>query len=179
MTLTEHKKKHDADYVTLVAPQPSGKRLFQRASQQGVVIIPVNELATLCEQHANAPLDLETYRMLFTEGGAVDTGSVAEHAEEWLHVVELARTVIDTVALRSDKFGGLTAEALLLLLADNPAAETADQVEIQSILDTLGGPLIRVLSGDAVEGYRLTTPRPVARHRLKMLARMLVGGTEV
>ena len=179
ITLTEHKKKHDADYVTLVAPQPSGKRLFQRASEQGVVIIPVDELATLCEQHANAPLDLETYRMLFTEGGAVDTGSVAEHAEEWLHVVELARTVIDTVALRSDKFGGLTAEALLLLLADNPAAETADQVEIQSILDTLGGPLIRVLSGDTVEGYWLTTPRPVARHRLKMLARMLVGGTEV
>ena len=33
---------------------------------------------------------------------------VAEHAEEWLHIVEGARTVVDTIALRAEKTGERT-----------------------------------------------------------------------
>lgn len=173
ITLAEHRKKHDADHVAVVAPAPSGNRLFERAREQGVTIISVDELATLCEQHGKAPLGLESYHTLFQEGGVVSTDATAEHAEDWLHVVELARVMIDTIALRSEKFGPLTAEGLQLLLADDPAAESATRGDFQEVLNTLAGPLIAVLTGTPSEGYLLTTPAMVARHRLSVLGSSL------
>jgi hypothetical protein len=175
VTLGEHKAKHDADHIALVAPQPSGKRLFQRAQEHGVTVFSVDELITLCAQHAKAPLDLESYRRLFEEGGLVSTDDTAEKAEDWLRVVELARTILDTIALRSEKFGSLDASGLRLLLADEVIAETATKQDFQDVLDTLSGPLIAVLTGNSSEGYRLTTSPATARHRLDVLGRSLFG----
>lgn len=174
-TLNDHLSKHDADHALVVAPTPTGDRLFKRATKHDITVIAVDELITLCEQHANAPLDLETYRSLFVSGGAVNTDGVAERAEEWLDGVDLARAVIATISGQSEKFGTLTAHDLLLLLADDPAAESTTEDDLQRILDTLGGPLVTVLHGDAAGGYRLTTPKAVARFRLGVLAQLLFG----
>jgi hypothetical protein len=173
ITLAEHRTKHDADFVAVVAPSPSGQRLFERASEQKVTVIPVDELATLCEQHGQAPLDLESYRSLFKSGGLISTDTTAEQAEDWLHVVGLAQRIIQTIEARSEKFGPLDAGGLQLLLADDPAAEATSLQDFQDILDTLAGPLMRILTGTADEGYRLTTPASVAHYRMELLGHLL------
>ena len=175
ITLSDHRKKHDADFVALVAPTPSGQRLFLRAEEQDVAVISVDELTTLCEQHLSAPLDLESYRSLFNPGGAVSTADIAEQAEEWLHVVELAAQMIDSIAGRQELFGGLTARDIHLLLLDQPNGRMTPEEDVQRILDTLAGPLLQILIGSPADGYRMTTSKDVARYRLEVLAGLLLG----
>jgi hypothetical protein len=45
VTLTEHKTKHDANHIVLVAPNPSGSRLLERARQHHVTVISADHLA--------------------------------------------------------------------------------------------------------------------------------------
>jgi predicted RNA-binding protein with PUA-like domain len=56
VTLGEHRKKHDADHVMVVAPNPSGSRLFERARQHDVAVMSVDQLIGICRQHARNPL---------------------------------------------------------------------------------------------------------------------------
>lgn len=170
VTLADHKAKHEAQYVALVAPNPSGSRLFERAENQRVTIISAEELAGLCSQHAKSPLGLEDYRALFTSGGRVETAMVDEQAEELTRLMVLTRAVCDTVRARSDLFGRLTARDLYLILADNPAADGTSEAELQGLLDTLARPLLGVLDGSPDSGYRVTTSPEVASARLSVLA---------
>jgi hypothetical protein len=64
VTLAEHKVKHDANHILLVAPNPSGSRLFTRASQYGVTVMSADQLVGLCRQHGKTPLGLDDYRSL-------------------------------------------------------------------------------------------------------------------
>lgn len=175
ITLSEHRKKHDANFVALVAPTPSGQRLFARASEQKVAVISVDELTTLCEQHLSAPLDLEAYRSLFDPGGAASTADIAEQAEEWLHLVGFAEQMIDSIAGRQELFGGLTARDIHLLLLDQSNGRMIPEEDVQLILGTLAGPLLQILTGSPETGYRMTTSKDVARYRLEVLAGLLLG----
>ena len=56
VTLAEHKAKHDANHILLVAPNPSGSRMFARAEQYGVTVMSADQLSGLCRQHAKTPL---------------------------------------------------------------------------------------------------------------------------
>src|SRR5262249_41422521 len=69
VTRTEHKEKHDANHILLVAPSPAGSRMFARARQYGVVVMSAAQLSGLCRQHAWTPLGLADYRSLFAAGG--------------------------------------------------------------------------------------------------------------
>jgi hypothetical protein len=73
MTLSDHKNKHDANHILLVAPSPSGSRLFARAVHNGVAVMSAGQLSGLCRQHARTPLGLDDYRTLFATGGSLDT----------------------------------------------------------------------------------------------------------
>jgi hypothetical protein len=68
--------------VALVAPNPSGSRLFDRAKQQGVAVRSADQLIGICRQHGRSPLSLDDYRELFRAGGAVETGGIDERAGE-------------------------------------------------------------------------------------------------
>lgn len=170
VTLQDHKSKHDADFVALVAPSPHGSRLFNRASQQGVAVISVERLSALCHQHASAPLGLDVYRDLFTTGGELDLQAVAERADEWLRIVGLATAIVRAIRERSQQFGPLSARDLFLILADDPAGEAATEDELQQLLETLASPFIGLLSGTAASGYLVTTSREVLALRLGLLA---------
>ena len=73
VTLDEHKALHDADYVAVVAPRPVGRSTLRTRADKSVVVISVDELVALLNQHGQAPLDLEAYRSLFMAGEALLT----------------------------------------------------------------------------------------------------------
>jgi hypothetical protein len=175
MTLTEHRQKHDAQYAAVVAPKPSGRRLLARAEQQGVAVISVEQLVSLCQQHAQAPLGLHSYQRLFTIGGLATPEPVAEDAEEWLRIVHLATAVCVALHSKSTVFGPLSARDLLLILTDAPVAEITSEEELQTILDTLASPLMGVLMRTDEGTYRLTSAPPVMAARLRILAAALTS----
>lgn len=173
VTLIEHKAKHDADYVAVVAPNPSGRRLIDRATQYQVVVISADQLTGLCRQHAKIPLGLDDYRALFTQGGSLLTEVVDERAEEVTRLITLAAAMCEAIRDRSTEFGRLSARDLLLILAGKPVAEGTTEDEIRALLDTLASPLLGVLHGSTSDGYRVTTSVEVAQRRIETVAQQL------
>jgi hypothetical protein len=175
VTLVEHKAKHEADYMAVVAPNPSGSRLLQRAIQQRVAVISADQLVGLCRQHGKTPLGLDDYRSLFTTGGALDTQAVDERADEVRRLVTLAAAVSVAIRERSTVFGRLSARDLFLILAGQAVAEGTTEDELQALLDTLASPLLGVLDGSRSDGYRVTTSAQVAQRRIEILAQQLTA----
>lgn len=175
VTLTDHKRKHDADHIALVAPNPSGGRLFDRAVKHLVSVISADQLAGLCRQHARAPLGLDDYRALFTRGGALGTEGIDERAEDVQRMIGLAAALCEVVRERSTVFGRLSARDLRLILANEQVAEGTTEDELQSLLDTLASPLLGVLDGSRVDGYRVTMSPEVAQRRIEAIARHVLG----
>lgn len=173
VTLSEHKVKHDAQHILLVAPSPSGGRMFARAEHYSVAVMSAAQLCGLCRQHAKAPLGLDDYRSLFATGGSLDTLAVDEKAEEVQRLVHLAAAAWDAICDRSASFGRLSARDLLLILSSQPVAEGTTKEELQTLLDTLASPLINVLQGSKDDGYRVTTSADVARRRIEVVARQI------
>jgi hypothetical protein len=174
VTLGEHKVKHDAQFVSVVAPHPSGSRLFARAQTHNVTIISVDQFAGLCRQHAKTPLGLDDYRSLFDQGGgALDTQLVDERAEEANRIIGLAASACAAILEHSATFGRLSARDLFLLLANDPAAEATTEIELEQLLSTLASPLLRVLDGTSATGFRVTSDTAVAELRLEVLAQTL------
>jgi hypothetical protein len=173
VTLADHKAKHDAQFVAIVAPSPSGARLFERAHNQQVTVFSADELIGICRQHAKTPMGLDDYRTLFGVGGAVDTNALDEKAEEVTRVTVLAAAVCEAMRQHSAAFGRLSARDLFLVLAGDPAAEGTTEAELQSLLDTLSTSLFGILEGSPAAGYRLTMAPDVAQLRLEVVARQL------
>jgi hypothetical protein len=173
LTLREHKARHAAQYVAVVAPNPNGSRLFDRAKQEGVTIISADQLSGLCRQHFKSPIGLDTYRTLFEEGGEVDTQLVDERAEGDKRIANLAATICDTIRVQSSELGRLTARDLYVLLKGSSTAEGLTVEDFQSLLNTLASPLLSVLDGSEQLGYRVTTSTGVVQQRLDIISRLL------
>ena len=173
VTLTEHKVKHDANHILLVAPNPSGHRLFDRAVQYHVTVMSADQLRGLCQQHAKTPLGLDDYLSLFAAGGSLDMQAVDERAEEVKRLVTLAAAVCETIRGRSALFGRLSARDLFLILSGRTIAEGTTEDELQAMLDTLASPLLGVLDGSKDNCYRVTTSSEVAQRRVETVAQQL------
>jgi predicted RNA-binding protein with PUA-like domain len=174
MTLKEHKTKHEANYILLVAPQPSGKRLFERAQETGVAVLSVERLSALCRQHTKAPLGLEDYRALFTVTSEGESAEIDEHAEELLRLIALAATICAAIRQHSQTFGRLTAHDLLLLTTTEPEFSTTEE-ELQVLLDAMANPLLGIAEGDRETGYLVVMSPAVARDRLAVLGQHLAA----
>lgn len=175
VTLEEHRAKHDADHIALVAPNPSGGRLHERAEQYGVAVIPSEQLVGLCRQHARTALTLDDYRHLFTAGGAVDTSGVDEQSEIDGELLKLTKEIVTTIRARGETFGRLTARDLYLILSDDWDGADLDRDQIQAVLDTLAGPLLRILVGTPDTGYRVTTSSAASQLRLRLVGTALTS----
>ena len=173
VTLAEHKAKHDANHILLVAPNPSGSRMFARADQYNVTVMSADQLSGLCRQHAKTPLGLDDYRSLFVTGGSLDMQAVDERAEEVKRLVTLAAAICEAIRDRSTVFGRLSARDLFLILSGKTIAEGTTEDELQALLDTLASPLLAVLHGSKSEGYRVTTLAEVAQRRIEIVAQQL------
>lgn len=173
ITLKEHRAKHNADYVAVVAPSPSGSRLFERAADNGVTVISADQLAALCRQHAAAPLGFVSYRKVFECDGALDAEVISEDAEEWLRVTTLARTVLEIARDQAPKFGRLTARDLYLIIASSSDDEAITVDDVQSVLLAMSNPLVGLVDGDPAGGYVVTASPVVVGRRLRSLGAQL------
>ena len=171
VTLDEHRQQHNADYSMLVGPNPSDGRLMNRAVDQTVAVLSTEQLAELCLQHADAPLDLQDYRALFEASGAVDTVPISRAAQDWARLRDLAVELCDKLAERTGTFGPLTA-AQLMVMIDQPDKPSSVE-EIQQTLDTLASPLVGAVKGTASTGYVLATAPRVIQQRLQHLGEQL------
>ena len=176
ITLKEHRAKHNADYVAVVAPNPSGTRLFERAADNGVTIISADQLAELCRQHAAAPLGFISYRKVFECDGVLDAEVISEDAEEWLRVATLARKVLEIARDQAPKFGRLTARDLYLIMASSSEDEAITVDDVHSVLLAMSNPLMGLVDGDSTGGYVVTASPGVVERRLKSLGASLGQG---
>ena len=175
VTLDEHKRQHNADHSMLVGPNPSGKRLMNRAVGQLVAVLSTDQLADLCLQHADAPLGLQDYRALFETGGPVDTAPINKAAQDLIRLRELASELLATLADQTSDTGPLTARDLWLLMRNQPSGKASSEGEIQQMLDTLASPLVGAVQGTASAGYiRVAAPR-VTQQRLHQLGDQLAS----
>ena len=173
LVLDSHRKQHKADYSMLVGPNPSGKQLMDLAVAQSVAVLSTEQLADLCLQHANAPLGLQDYRVLFDTGGVVDMAPISRAAQDLIRLRELAAELLATLVDQTSETGPLTARDLWLLLRNHPSAKTSLQQGIQQVLDTLASPPMGAVKGTTSEGYVLATAPHVTQQRLHQLGDQL------
>ena len=174
ITLQEHREKHNADFVAVVAPEPSGTRLFDRAASHEVTIIASEQLAELCRQHSAAPLGFASYRKLFEGAGALDAEVISEDAEEWLRVTNLASNVLGIAREQATRFGRLTARDLYLIIASSETSDGAITIEdVQQVLAAMSSPLVGLVDGDPTSGYAVTTSPGVVGRRFRCLSNQL------
>lgn len=173
VTLEDHRKQHNADYSMLVGPNPSGKRLMDRAVDKAVAVLSTDQLADLCLQHADWPLGLQDYRALFESGGAFDTAPIGMAARDLNRLRCLAVEICDKLAERTGTFGPLTASQLMVMV-DQPDKPSSEQ-EIQQTLDTLASPLVGAVQGTASTGYVLATAPRVIQQRLQQLGEQIAS----
>ncbi len=173
VTLEDHRKQHNADYSMLVGPNPSGKRLMDRAVDKAVAVLSTEQLADLCIQHAIAPLGLHEYQALFGTGGSVDMMPLARAAQELARLRELTAELLAMLSEQTSETGPLTARDLWLLLRNRSSDKAGSQREIQQVLDTLASPLVGAIQGMDETGYVLATAPRVIQQRLQHLGEQL------
>jgi hypothetical protein len=68
-SLADHQERNRADYVAVVGVGFAGGNVQSRAETRGFKLVTVSELAGLCRQHAQTPLGVDDYRILFDAEG--------------------------------------------------------------------------------------------------------------
>lgn len=170
VTLKEHRVQHKANYSLLVAPNPKGNRLMERAAEYQVALLAADKLADLCLQHGEAPLDLKAYEPLFKDGGEVDTNEIDVAARNAVRLRRLAAALCTKLAEQGDTVGRLTARELWLLMSGSDLGRTSSEQEIQWVLDALASPIVGAVHGsNPASGYVLASHPRVCQMRLLLL----------
>ena len=174
-TLREHREKHAVDYSLLVAPNPSGKRLMNRAREYSVAVLSADQLADLCRRHARTPLSLVDYKKLFTMPGEVDLSVVDEATERLVSLQQLVFVLSRELSQKTNQFGRMTARDVQMAFGEQ--ARGVSQKDIQRLLEMLAHPLIGVVYGFGDNGqsgqmtdYVMATSLDCCAQRIRLLA---------
>lgn len=119
VTLEEHRAKHRASYSLLVAPNPSGKRLMERAQKYSVAVLSAEQLAELCRRHRDAAISLVDYRHLFCRAGEADLTPVDERVEHVVRLRRLATALCQQLPEKTARFGRMSARDVQLSLGED------------------------------------------------------------
>lgn len=176
VTLSEHRSKHGADYSMLVGPNPSTRRLLERARSQGVAVLSAEALAGLCRSHAARPLGLADYKSMFQYGGTADLAHIEQQSDQAGKLAALAGRLLDAIGEDAERFGPVIARDLHRGLARDEGNIVATEAEIQGLLDTLASPLVGAIQGDPDSGYVLACSPTVTAERLRILGGALSAG---
>lgn len=178
-TIDEHRAQHRADYAAIVAGAFGGGRLPDRAERHNAIMLTVDDLAELLRQHAQVPLSLDAYRLLFTanttEDGLAAVGEVAQDAQRR---AELAQTVVQLLRQNGTRLGALSARDLMLLLTMDAELPDATEEEIAEVLEPLASPLLDLVTSDHDGHVRPTGAATTAAARLRSLADRLEASSD-
>jgi hypothetical protein len=134
-------------------------------------MLTVDDLAELLRQHAQVPLSLDAYRLLFSAGTTEDgLAAVGEIAQDAQRRVELAHTIVDLVCINATRLGSLSARDVMLLLTMDADLPDATEDEIADVLASLSSPLLDMLTCDDNGHVRCTGRAGTAAARLRALA---------
>ena len=178
LTLRDHRRKHDADYSMIVGPNPSARRLLERAQDEGVAVLSVEALAGLCRSHAAQPLGLADYKSMFERGGNANLSHIEERWTGAGRRAALARRLLDAIREDAMQFGPVIARDLHRVLGRDEGTIVATESEIQGLLDTLASPLVGAIHGDSANGYVLACSPAVTAARLRILGDVLASQSE-
>ncbi len=176
LALDDHRRNHAADFLMLIGPNPSGRRLFNRAEELGVAVLSAEELADLCLRHAEQPPGLDHYRVLFESGGRTDLSAVRKRFDEANRLVALSRQLLDAIREEAEHLGPRTARDLHGRLYREAGKPVASEHQIRGLLKSLASPLIGAIQGEEATGYVLACSPTVTAERLQILGRALSDG---
>ena len=179
-TLKEHRAKHDAKYSLLVAPNPGGARLMNRARTFRVAVLSADQLADLCRRHARTPLSLVEYEKLLAMKGEVDLGAIDEATEHLVSLQRLASLLSRELIEKTDRFGQMSARDVHMAFGEE--AKGVSQDDIQRLLEMLAHPLIGVIygftdngPGEPITDFVLATSRDSSAQNIRLLADSVAG----
>ena len=177
VTLAEHRVKHGADVAMLIGPNPTSRRLLERAQSRGIAVLSADALADLCCRHAATPLGLADYKSIFERGGSADLAHIKKRSEEAGRRMELAKWLLDAIGEEAEYLGPRTARDLHGRLYRDEGANVAAEPEIQDMLQSLASPLLGAIAGDSDRGYVLACSPAVTAERLRLLGEALTTGS--
>ena len=124
------------------------------------------------DRHARAPLGVNSYRVIFSTGGEVNTADLEELADESTRVANLAGAIVRTLGDKGPTLGRLSARDLWLMFVSTDELNLATEQEIRDILEVLASPPLGVLNKSDI-GYVLVMNPNVVERRLRELARAI------
>lgn len=160
ITLNEHKKKHDADYAVVVAINfGKNSRLIKRAIEHNILLIDVNSLDTIIRWHSEVPLNVESYKKIFSQKGLVDLRMIEKDREKIMREGYLMQAVLECLSEQSSDphtKGFVSARELYIMLRKDERFEISPDIdEIKSMLELLASPLIGCVGKSKDEYYAL------------------------
>lgn len=172
-TLREHKKKHGADRVAVVAPSFAEDRIRRRAEEHGVTLIDAEFLAEVLRRQVDSPLSPSELVVIF------DSKQQGELKTSWSRAAREASLVTHVMNLliressEADTFlgGGLSVEHIYLILRGEMESKP-DPRDIEKVLNLLASPLIRAVAQQGKNYFALESA-DVTGLRLEALARAL------
>jgi len=173
VTLTEHRKKHEADFVAVVAGAFMGARIRSRAREHRVTLIDLDGLITWRRQHLRVPMGLDTYRALF-EGDDFDHGMavVADETDSHNRVASIAAAALAVIDRLEGTEGPVSARDVYWNIRKEEGFETVTTDELESILGPLSLPPISLLR-KVGERYRSIGSAATQQARLRRLADLI------
>lgn len=145
--LKDHKKKHSADHVVVVAPD-FANRLKDWAVNNGVILLRADDLAAMLAQHAIRPVSLIDLRDTFTR---VDTqkDDIFERYQSLERRSSLMRKIMELTfqeAVDEDPVaaGSITLENIIYALRKELSPRPSND-EIRETLDFLSSPFVAAL----------------------------------
>lgn len=158
-TLTEHRKKHHANYSMVVGCAFKNERIIKRAAEHNVVLMDVDTLETLIKHHTEVPIPLNSYRTVFEQSGLADISAVECKRQELLRYGELMRSVMKCLVQESEDpitEGFLFERDIYRSLRDLKEIQELPTIEeVSNMLQFLASPLIGCVE-KTKEGYYAT-----------------------
>ncbi|QNR07898.1 restriction endonuclease [Macrococcoides canis] len=152
-TLKEHKKKHKADYIVIVANSfSSDSRLVKRAQEHKVALLDIELLSILYKKHIEIPISFDEYINIFNQNGIVNINVLDEKREDMKKIVNLMILIMNAFIENKDEL--LTSRDLYWIINVNKDDNTRfNKKEIEDMLLFLSSPFIASLERKS-EGYR-------------------------
>ena len=155
-TLKDHKKIHSADFIAIIGFSFQGERLIKRAIEHKVALIDIDTLETIIRLHNEIPLQVNSYKGIFSQVGKVNINVLDEDRREIQRSGVLLQAIMG--CLIDESLDPVT-EGLLhdkdiyrTLRYDEKFDTPPILVEISEMLEFLSSPLVGCI-GRSKEGY--------------------------
>ena len=172
--LSDHKKKHKADYVIAVGPD-FANRIKDWAIDHGVVLLAVDDLVTMLERHAKNPASLADLRetLISVDTPKDETFDLYQRLERRSALMRLILELAFQEAVDQDPIAGgfISSENITYALRKEFSPRLMSE-EIRESLAFLSGPIVAALE-EAKGRYKLADSPHNVSLRMSGLGEML------